>query len=122
MKFLLISILSFISSVTFLLFLLGNKNFLPVTLTGEMNHVNILVLMFLLIIALFSFFLITLYFVFKYFKKELEEGERIKKSIKFSIIFTLGLLLVFLLHFFHILDFIWGFIILVIALLLIFVV
>lgn len=122
MKFLLTSALAFLSSATFLLFLLTNKNFSPTTPTGEVNYLNLFVLVFLLIISGYSLFLVLLYSFLKIFRKEYSRKDRIKKSIKFATIITLGLLIVFLLHFFQILGFIWGLIILVIVLLLIFVV
>ncbi len=122
MKFFLTSIFSFLFSALFLLFLLTNENFSPTTTTGGINNVNIFVLIFLLIIATFSLFIILLYLFFKFFKKELTKGERTKQSIKFSSIITAGLLVVFFLHFYQLLDFIWGLIIFVVVLFLIFVV
>lgn len=122
MKFVLISALSFLSSATFLLFLLTNKNFFPTTTTGSINYINLFVLIFLLIISTYSLFMVLFYSFFKIFRGEYSRKDRIKKSIKFGGIITLGLLVVFLLHFFHVLDFIWGLIILIIALILIFVV
>lgn len=122
MKFVLISALSFLSSATFLLFLLTNRNFSPVTTTGGINYINLFLLIFLLLISTYSLFLVLFYSFFKIFREEYSREDRIKKSIKYGGIITLGLLVVFLLHFFHILDFVWGLIILVIALTLIFVV
>ncbi len=122
MKFVLISALSFLSSATFLLFLLTNPNFSPTTTTGGVNYVNFFVLIFLFVISTFSLLFVLFYSIFKFFRKEYSRRDRVIKSLKYSGIVTLGLLIVFLLHFFHILDFIWGLAILVIALILIFVV
>lgn len=122
MKFVLISALSFLSSATFLLFLLTNKNFSPTTTIGSINYINVFVLIFLLIISTYSLFIVLFYSFFKFFREEYSRKDRVRKSIKFGGIVTLGLLIVFLLHFFRILDFIWGLTILVIALILIFVV
>mgnify|MGYP007124351900 FL=1 len=122
MKFVLISALSFLSSATFLLFLLTNPNFSPITTTGGVNYVNFFVLIFLFVISTFSLLFVLFYSIFKFFRKEYSRRDRVIKSLKYSGIVTLGLLIVFLLHFFHILDFIWGLAILVIALILIFVV
>ncbi|HKM20192.1 MAG TPA: hypothetical protein VJY47_03165 [Candidatus Dojkabacteria bacterium] len=122
MKFVLISALSFLSSATFLLFLLTNPNFSPITTTGGVNYVNFFVLIFLFVISTFSLLFVLFYSIFKFFRKEYSRRDRVIKSLKYSGIVTLGLLIVFLLHFFHILDFIWGLAILVIAIILIFVV
>lgn len=122
MKFVLISALSFLSSATFLLFLLTNQNFSPTTVTGGINYLNLLLLVFLFIVSIFSLFFILLYSFFKFFRKEYSRKDRVKKSLRYAMIVTLGLLGVSILHFFHVLDFIWGLTILVIALILIFVV
>lgn len=122
MKFVLISALSFLSSATFLLFLLTNPNFAPTTATGDINYVNFFVLNFLFIVSTLSLFFVLFYSIFKFFRKEYSRRDRVIKSLKYSGIVTLGLLIVFLLHFFHILGFIWGLAILVIVLVLIFVV
>jgi len=122
MKFVLLSALSFLSSATFLLFLLTNPNFSPTTAAGDINYINFFVLIFLFIVSTLSLFFVLLYSFFKFFRKEYSRRDRVMKSIKYSGIVTFGLLVVFFLHFFHILDFIWGLAILVIALILIFVV
>lgn len=122
MKFVLISTLSFLSSATFLLFLLTNPNFAPTTATGDINYVNFFVLIFLFIVATLSLFFVLLYSFFKFFRKEYSRRDRVIKSLKYSGLVTFGLLVVFFLHFFHILGFIWGLAILIIVLALIFVV
>ena len=122
MKFVLISTLSFLSSATFLLFLLTNPNFSPTTTTGGVNYINFFVLNSLFIVSTLSLFFVLFYSFFKFFRKEYSSRDRVIKSLKYSGIVTLGLLIVFFLHFFHILDFIWGLAILIIVLALIFVV
>ncbi len=122
MKFLLTITLLMISSVSFLYYLLTNRNFLPYDNLGDINILNIIVFTFLSITTLFSFFSILLYIANKILKKEESRKERIIKSIKISSVTTLFLLFTLLLHFFHILSFAWGLPILIIVLLLLFVI
>ncbi|GEM_PF-658225 len=121
-KFLLTSLVSFFSSATFLLFLITNENFSPTLVTGEINYVNFILLLFILTTSLFFLLILLIYFFYMLFEKEVSQSEMVKKSIKFALIITLGILVVFFLHFFHIISFFWGLSIFIIALLLIFVV
>ena len=140
MKYLLTQTFLLISSVAFSYYLLNNPNFLPTNDLGEYNWINIFTMIFLISIILFSFFnlltYLTITIVEKISKKrstETEENraeeikkekgsEKILKTIKISSFLTLGTLLVFLLNFFHILNWIWGISILIVVLILLFII
>jgi hypothetical protein len=57
-----------------------------------------------------------MYSVLKVFKKEMGRKERIVKSIKLSFLISIGIFIVFILNFFHILDWMWGLSILLVVL------
>jgi len=108
MKYLLTIIVIFLASVIFGYYLLSNPNFLPTTQIGEYNWINIFVLIIIISLAIFSLLNILIFLVLKIFKKDMEEKERIVKSVKFSFFVSIGIFIVFILNFFHILDWMWG--------------
>ena len=107
-------------SVSFLYYLFQNQTFLPTVSLHEVNWSN------LFVFVTFSFLSLLLNLIFyhsyKIFKKEMPEKLRIIESVKFSVLISLGVLVVFALHIFHIISFPWGIGILVVLLLLFFVV
>lgn len=122
MKFLLTTILTVFLSVAVLYYLLINPNFLPTTSNGDINWANMFVFILVSSIFFFSVFLIILYIVGRVIKIDGSRKEKTLKSVKFAIILTIGLVIVFFLHIFHILGFFWGLGILLFVLILIFVV
>ncbi len=122
MKYLLTIITIFLASVIFGYYLLNNPNFLPTTQIGEYNWINIFVLMIIIFLAIFSFLNILIFLVLKIFKKDMEEKERIVESFKFSFLISVGIFIVFILNFFHILDWMWGLSVLLVVLISIFVI
>lgn len=122
MKFLLTTILSLLLSVAVMYYLLTNPNFLPMTSSGDLNWVNMFVFVLVASIFFFSLFLIILYIVGMIIKSDGSGKEKVLKSVKFAIILTVGLVVVFFLHIFHIIGFFWGLGILLFVLILIFVV
>ena len=152
MKYAVSIFLILFTSVTFMYYLLNNPNFLPVNNLGEYNWINIFTLIFLIFLTLFSLFNVLIYSIHSFFKKRLgkeeldqaklnkenrvEEGIDIKEldkkelnrketiiiSVKFSLILTIGILTVFILNFFHILNWIWGASILVVVLIFVFII
>jgi len=122
MKFLFTILFTFLFSVSFLFFLLNNDNFLPRVSVDEVDWTNFSVFTFLLFTTIFSFLNIVFYSIKRFFKKNTEEKITIKQSIKISFLLTLGFLVVFLLHIFHVISFFWGLGIFLVLLFLIFVV
>ncbi|HHX99592.1 TPA: hypothetical protein GX533_02885 [Candidatus Dojkabacteria bacterium] len=122
MKFFLITILTSLFSVSFLYYLLNNPNFLPTLSSGEVNWINFVVFITLSVVLIFSLLILMLYLIFKITRKEISHRERVVHSLKMGGSITFGLLIVFLLHIFQVLNFFWGLGILVIVLFLIFVV
>jgi len=122
MKFLFTILFTFLFSVSFLFFLLNNDNFLPRTSIHEIDWTNFSVFTFLLFTTVFSFFNIIFYIIKRFFKKNIEERKVIKECIKYSSLLTFSLLIVFLLHIFHVISFFWGLGIFLVVLFLIFVV
>ncbi len=122
MKFLFTILFTFLFSVSFLFFLLNNDNFLPRISVDEVDWTNFSVFTFLLFTTIFSFLNIIFYNIKRFLKKDLDEKKNIKESIKYSFLLTFGLLIVFLLHIFHVISFFWGLGIFLVILFLIFVV
>lgn len=97
-----------IVSVGFLFFLFNNPSFVPVNSLGGMEWLNISVLLFLSFVIVFSTISLMVFVFVKLLKKDLGRRKIIFIASKIALFFTLGLLLVFLLNFFHVLDWIWG--------------
>lgn len=103
-------------SVAFLFFLFNNPAFLPKDSVGEISWLNVGVFLFLLLSSLFGVISLIVFGIVTSLKKSLSRRTRIFISSKVALMFSLGLLLVFLLNFFHVLDWIWGVSILVVVL------
>jgi len=103
-------------SVGFLLFLFNNPSFVPINALGGMEWLNISVLLFLSFVIVLSIISLVVFGVVTFLKKDFGRRKRIFIASKVALFFTLGLLLVFLLNFFHVLDWIWGLSILLIVL------
>ena len=95
-------------SVAFLYFLFNNPSFLPENSIGEINWLNVGVFLFLLSTVVFCLISLIVFGMATFLKKGSSRRSRIFISFKIAILFTLGLLLIFLLNFFHVLDWIWG--------------
>lgn len=107
-KFLLSLVFLFVFSVIILLYLLSLGNFLPFNVEGNYDILNISVFTlgtFTLISSLLS--LIAYLFTLLILRKENTDTVKIY-SVKFGILLTIGIFLVILLNFFHILDIYWG--------------
>lgn len=105
-----------IVSVGFLFFLFNNPYFVPINGVGEIEWLNIFVLLFLLVIAVFCAISLAVFGTMTLLRKDLKRRRRIFIASKVALFFSLGLLLVFLLNFFHVLDWIWGISILLVVL------
>ncbi len=122
MKYILTIITIFVASVMFGYYLLNNPNFLPTTQIGEYNWINIFILISLSFLALFSLLNLLIFLILHVLKKETSKKERIIKSVKLSFLVSLGVFIVFLLNFFHILNWAWGISILLVVLIFTFVI
>jgi len=122
MKYLLTIITIFIASVMFGYYLLNNPNFLPTTQIGEYNWINIFILIIISFFALFSLLNLLIFLIPHFFKKEMSKKERIVRSVKLSFFISLGVFIVFILNFFHILNWMWGISILLVVLIFTFVI
>lgn len=122
MKYILTIITIFVASVMFGYYLLSNPNFLPTTQIGEYNWINIFILISLSFLALFSLLNLLIFLILHVLKKETSKKERIIKSFKLSFLVSLGVFIVFLLNFFHILNWMWGISIMLVVLIFIFVI
>ncbi|HNR53056.1 MAG TPA: hypothetical protein PKI16_01040 [Candidatus Dojkabacteria bacterium] len=105
-----------IVSVGFLFFLFNNPYFVPTNGVGEIEWLNIFVLLFFLFIAVFCAISLAVFGTMTLLRKDLKRRMRIFIASKVALFFSLGLLLVFLLNFFHVLDWIWGISILLVVL------
>ena len=105
-----------IVSVGFLFFLFNNPYFVPTNGVGEIEWLNIFVLLFFLFIAVFCAISLAVFGTMTLLRKDLKRRRRIFIASKVALFFSLGLLLVFLLNFFHVLDWIWGVSILLVVL------
>ena len=122
MKYLLTIITIFIASVMFGYYLFNNPNFLPTTQIGEYNWINIFILITVIFLALFSLLNLLIFLILHIFKKETSKKEKIVRSVKLSFFISLGVFIVFILNFFHILNWMWGISILLVVLIFTFVI
>lgn len=121
-KFLATTIGTFTVTVGFLYYLIQNSNFLPLDIYGEMQVINVAVLFFLLYIVLFCISILIIFGIRMIFFKNVDTQTNIRLSIKYGFLLSLGILIVYLLHFFHILNFVWGIAILIVVILSLFVI
>jgi len=121
-KFLSTTIGVLIATVGFLYYLIQNSNFIPTGLNGEMLTMNVVVLFFLLFIALACITMLIMFGIRMIFFKQIEVEKNVRLSIKYGLLLSLGILIVYLLHFFHILNFVWGIAILIVVILSLFVI
>ena len=122
MKYLLTIITIFVASVMFGYYLLNNPNFLPTTQIGEYNWINIFIFIIVIFLALFSLLNLLIFLIQYIFKKEMSKKEGIIRSVKLSFFISIGVFIVFILNFFHILNWMWGISILLVVLIFTFVI
>jgi len=108
LKFLSLITLIFLFSVILLLYLILLAEFSPLSGSNSYNWINILTFFSLFSSSTFSLVALILYLSLKFVFKKEDSRELKIVCIKWSILFTFGLLLVILLNFFHILSIYWG--------------
>ena len=116
MKFFLTLTFLFLTSVGILYYLITNPNFLPTNTVGEYNWLNISVFVFLSSVVLFSFLSFVIFLFLHLFKKEYSFRKKSFSTVKISLILTIGIFVITVLNFFHILDIMWGALILFVVL------
>ena len=121
-KFLTTTIGVFIAAVGFLYYLINNVNFVPINASGDYQVINVVVLLFILFIALSCLSILIIFCIRKIFFKQIENSNNIKIATRYGLLLSIGILIAYLLHFFHILSFIWGMAILVVVILSLFVI
>ncbi len=108
LKFVSVLIFLLIFTVVILLYLLSLKNFTPMDSQGSFLWLNIFVTSFLLYTALSTFSSLISYLLLLVVLKK-EDSRKLKVlCLRWGIIFSFGIFLVLLLHFFHILNLYWG--------------
>ena len=108
MKLLLGQGLMVLLSVIILYYLFNAPTFLPYIQDGSINWQNIIVLIFFTSMILINVLSILFVLINRYFlKKALDKGIFLR-SFKFAILFTFGIIAVFVLNFLHILNIYYG--------------
>jgi hypothetical protein len=105
-----------------LYYLLNASTFLPYMENGSINWQNVIVLIFFTSIILINLLSIIFVLINKFLLKKLLNKQLFYRSIKFGVFFTVGVIVVFLLNFLHILNLYYGLGILGIVILLTFVI
>jgi hypothetical protein len=95
-------------SVIILYYLLNAPTFLPYMEDGSLNWQNIIVLIFFTSVILSNLVSIIFVLINKIFLKRALDKRLFYESIKFAVLFTLGILTVFVLNFLHILNIYYG--------------
>jgi len=109
MKYVITNLLVLITSVILLLYLMNMPSFLPYDQLGNASFTNIFVFIFTSFLSVYTFFNLFIYsFLWVLRRKDVENIVLIKVSLKYSTILSFGILVVFLLNLFSILDWIWG--------------
>ncbi len=107
-KFFLSLVFLFVFSVVILLYLLSLGTFLPFNAEGDYDLLNIFVFT-IGLFTLMSSFLSLIAYIFSILILKKENTDILKANcVKFSILLTIGVFLVIILNFFHILDIFWG--------------
>jgi hypothetical protein len=109
-------------SVIILYYLLNNSTFLPYTESGSIEWQNVIVLIFFTSIILINLLSIIFVLINKIFLRRPFTKRLFYKSTKLGIFFTIGVVLIFVLNFLHILNIYYGLAILAIVIILLFVI
>lgn len=121
-KFLITLLFLVVFSVTILLYLFSIESFLPLSSLGEYYWLNILVFSLLLFTLFASITSLIIYGVLMLILKKENTDDLKIYVVKVGVLVTVGIFLVIMLNFFHILDIYWGVGILTILLIALFVI
>jgi cation transport ATPase len=108
MKLLLGQGLLILLSVIILYYLLNAPTFLPYLEDGSINWQNLIVLIFFSSVILINLVSIIFVLIHKVFLKKELDKELFYRSIKFGLLFTFGIVGVFVLNYLHILNIYYG--------------
>lgn len=122
MKFILSLMFITLLSVTILWYLISSGNFLPINEVGEYEWINVLFFSGLIFSLLVSITTLLGYLLNIYVIKRDVDYPVYAISIKWGNLLSLGIFLIFILNFFHILNIFWGIGILVVLIILSFVI
>jgi hypothetical protein len=109
-------------SVIILYYLLNNSTFLPYTESGSIEWQNVIVLIFFTSIILINLLSIIFVLINKIFLRRPFTKRLFYRSTKLGIFLTIGVVLIFVLNFLHILNIYYGLSILAIVIILLFVI
>ena len=109
-------------SVTILLYLFSIESFLPLSSLGQYHWLNIFVFSLLLFILFSSITSLIIYSVLTLILKKENTDDLKIYAVKVGLLITVGIFLVIMLNFFHILNIYWGLGILTIVLIALFVI
>lgn len=118
MKFLFVQVISLIISVTFLLYLTSLEYFLPYTSQGLVDYYNLTTVLILLFLAVQSFVSLIIFLFQKFLAFELSEFPNHSHALKWGLIIAVSLVAGILLNLFDILVFPWGFVALLLVIIL----
>lgn len=121
-KFLSITISTCLLAVVFLYYLITNQNFIPFDSVGNIDWINAITFLILAFIIVLSICVLVIFGIRRIFIKPNDLKGNIVLAFRQGILITIGLLIVFLLHIFHIVNFIWGLSILLVVIVSIFVI
>ena len=108
MKILLGQNILILISVIILYYLLNIQTFLPYTSNGLINWQNVTVLIFFSSVILINLVSTIFVLISRIFLKRGFDKKLFYRSFKFGVIFTVGILAVFMLNFLHILNIYYG--------------
>jgi hypothetical protein len=108
MKLLLGQGLLILLSVIILYYLLNAPTFLPYLEDGSINWQNLIVLIFFSSVILINLVSIIFVLIHKVFLKKELDKKLFYRSIKFGLLFTFGIVGVFVLNYLHILNIYYG--------------
>lgn len=109
-------------AVSILWYLVSSGNFLPTNEVGEYQWLNIVFFSITSITIIGSVTTLIVYMILKIVFKKESGVQTYTNSIKWSLIITIGITIVLILNFFHILNIFWGLGILTVIIILLFVI
>ena len=111
MKFLFLQAFIIFISAIFLLFLFGQDNFLPLNSKENVDLYNVSSVLIFFFFLSQAFFSILLFLFQKFLTCGLKEFPPFNTSLKWGIIVSLLIILIVILNIFHVVNFVWGLVI-----------
>ncbi len=111
MKYFLFQLLILFSSAMFVLFLFQQESFQPFDLEGNVDWYNVSTLLFFVFLFLQGLLSTLLYLFQKFLTCGLKEFPSFGASLKWGLLLSFIFILLLLLNIFHIINFVWFFVI-----------